>query len=252
MNYIGHVPDDVSLLAALDSIGENIIIADKNYNISWMNSSATKLLTDVAPLFGFSDIKEIIGINMDRFHRVPQHQQNIMGKLTKNHRARINILDRLITDIVITAIKNNSDETMGYVVMLMDVTTKSEEETRKDTLINSLSVPILNIWKKTIAVPLIGEFDTDRANRLITAVVAECALHQIEFALIDLSGISNYDSVVGQYIQNLNDTLKIIGTECIIVGISPKLAMTMVSLELSIPTFSSAYAGLHYIINNQK
>lgn len=252
MNYIGYVPDDVSLLAALDSIGENIIIADKNYNISWMNSSATKLLTDVAPLFGFSNVEEMIGINMDRFHRTPQHQQNVMGKLTKNHRARINIRDRLITDIVITAIKNNSDEIMGYVVMLMDVTTKAEEETRKDTLINSLSVPILNIWKKTIAVPLIGEFDTDRANRLITSVVAECALHQIEFALIDLSGISNYDNVVGQYIQNLNDTLKIIGTECIIVGINPKLAMTMVSLELCIPTFSSAYAGLNYIINNQK
>jgi rsbT co-antagonist protein RsbR len=252
MNYIGQVPENVSFLAALDSIGENFIIVDKNYNISWMNSSATQLLTVVAPLFGFTSANELIGINMGRFHKNPQHQLDIMENLKNNHKARINILDRFITDIVITAIKNNVDEIQGYVVMLMDVTTKAEEEKRKDTLINTLSVPILKIWEKTIAIPLIGEFDTDRADRLISSVVTECASHQIEFALIDLSGISNYDTVVGQHIQILNDTLNLIGTECIIVGISPKLARTIVALEANIPTFSSAYAGLQYIINNQK
>lgn len=251
MKYIGEVPENISLLDALDSIGENIIIADNNYNIAWMNSCATQLFTVVAPLFGFAEVEQMIGVNMGRFHKNPQYQKKIMDGLSENHRARINILDRFVTDIVITSIKNKTQEIDGYVVMLMDVTTKAEEEKRKDNLISTLSVPILKIWKKTIAVPLIGEFDIDRANKLLTSIVTESAANQIEFALIDVSGISTYDDVIGNHIQSLNDTLKLIGTNCIIVGITPELAMSIRSLKTDIPTFSSAHAGLQYIISQQ-
>ncbi|RFU60376.1 STAS domain-containing protein [Bacillus sp. V59.32b] len=251
MNDMGKVPDNVSLLHALDSIGENIIIADKNYSISWMNSHAVQLFSVVAPLYGFSDVKQMIGVNMGKFHKDPSHQKKIMDELTGHHKARINILNRFVTDIVITPIKNENEEIDGYVVMLMDVTTKDEEEKRKDKLINTLSVPIIKIWEKTIAVPLIGEFDIDRANRLITNVVTESSSQHIEFALIDLSGIVEYDNVIGSHIQTLIDTLKLIGTQCIIVGISPKLAMSIMALESNIPTFASAHTGLQYIINEQ-
>lgn len=251
MNYIGKLPENICPLAALNSIGENIIIADKEYNVTWMNSSSIKLFAEVVPLFGFTSVEELIGMNMDQFHQNPKHQRQVMEQVTHQHRARIKILDLFLADIVITTIKDEMNEIQGYLVMLMDVTTKAEEEKRKDRLINSLSVPILQIWEKTIAVTLVGEFDTDRANRLITKVVNECASEQHEYALIDLSGISNYDEVVGKYIQMLNDTLRLIGTKCIIVGINPNLAITIVSLEADIPTFSSAYAGLQFIIKHQ-
>ncbi|SFC94760.1 hypothetical protein SAMN05443252_10987 [Bacillus sp. OV322] len=46
--------------------------------------------------------------------------------------------------------------------MLMDVTTKADEEKKKEQLIRDLSVPILTIWEKTIVLPLVGDLDLDR------------------------------------------------------------------------------------------
>ncbi|HZG70610.1 MAG TPA: STAS domain-containing protein [Chondromyces sp.] len=252
MKAIGQLPESISLLHALDSIGENILISDSNYNIVWMNSYAADLLSVVAPLYGFSSAEELIGINMDRFHKNPAYQINIMDSLSESHRARINILDQFVTDIVVTPIKNGEDEITGYVVMLMDVTTKAEEEKQKEKLLSALSVPILRIWERAIALPLIGEFDSERGDRLISSVLEECTIRNVEYVLIDLSGLFDFSTETGFYIQKLCDCVRLIGAECIIVGISPKIAMSMAGLKNNSPTFSTAQSGLEYILSEQK
>ncbi len=69
--------------------------------------------------------------------------------------------------------------------MLMDVTTRTEEEKEKEKLINALSTPILKVWSNTIALPLIGEFDIVYVDLLISAVLEECSSNQIEFVLLN-------------------------------------------------------------------
>jgi rsbT co-antagonist protein RsbR len=252
MNEVGSIPNEISMLRALNSIGENIIIADKQFLIKWMNSNASNLLSVVAPLYQLEDSQSFIGLSMDYFHKRPELQRQVMDRLETTHRTRITIRDRFVTDIVVTPIMNDLNEIEGYVVMLMDVTTKSEEEKKKEKLIKELSIPILHVWKNTIALPLIGEFDAERADLLISSVLMECSSNRIEYVLISLNGLSNFDSEVHFYIQKLYDCLKLIGAKCILVGISPKLAISMGALERDILTYSSTYAGLEVIIEQQK
>jgi rsbT co-antagonist protein RsbR len=252
MNEVGSIPNEISMLRALNSIGENIIIADKQFLIKWMNSNASNLLSVVAPLYQLEDSQSFIGLSMDYFHKRPELQRQVMDRLETTHRTRITIRDRFVTDIVVTPIMNDLNEIEGYVVMLMDVTTKSEEEKKKEKLIKELSIPILHVWKNTIALPLIGEFDAERADLLISSVLMECSSNRIEYVLISLNGLSNFDSEVQFYIQKLYDCLKLIGAKCILVGISPKLAISMGALERDILTYSSTYAGLEVIIEQQK
>ena len=131
MNEVGSIPNDISILKALNSIGENIIIADKTFHIRWMNSNASELLSVVAPLFQLEDSQSFIGLSMDFFHKRPEHQQRVMDNLETTHRTRITIRDRFVTDIVVTTIKNDLNEIEGYVVMLMDVTTKQKKKKRR-------------------------------------------------------------------------------------------------------------------------
>lgn len=251
MAAIGTIPESISLLHALDYIGETIIIADTSYTVRWMNTEACRLLTDVVPLFGLSDCRELIGMNMDSFHKQPDRQKQFMKQLNETHRSRITIRNEFVTDIVITPIKNAEDILEGYIVMLMDVTTQAEEQKRSKKLIKELSIPILNIWEKTIALPLIGEFDKDRSDQLLATILAECSEKGIEHVLIDLSGITEFENQIRYQIQMLTDSLKLIGTECILVGINPKLAMSIVKLESETKTFGTAYEGLKYIIQRQ-
>ncbi|MFX3673745.1 MAG: STAS domain-containing protein [Paenisporosarcina sp.] len=251
MNEMGAIPKDISVLHALNSIGETIIIADKQFYIRWMNRNASDLLTFIAPLYQLENSQAFIGLNMDFFHQRPEHQQRVMININDNHRTRINIRNRFVADIVVTPIKNDANEMEGYVVMLMDVTTKAEEEKKKEMLIKELSIPILHVWENTIALPLIGEFDTERANLLITSVLMECSSSRVEYVLIDFSGLQTFEHEVQFHIQKLYDCLKLIGAKCILVGIKPNLAISMGALERDIPTYSTTYAGLEAIIATQ-
>lgn len=251
MTAIGTLPKNISALNALDSIGENILIADSDYKVKWINSTAADLLSHVVPLFGLSNVEELIGVHMDRFHRQPQYQQRIMKDLTRSHRARITIKNRFVTDIVITRIKNDAGLLEGYVVMLMDVTTKAEEDKEKEKLIQALSVPMITIWDKTIALPLIGKLDKERADRLIESVLVKCTTNGIQYVLIDVSGLYEFEHETKNELQKLNDCLRLIGTKCVIVGITPKFALTAGDISSSILTFQTAYEGLQYIIKSK-
>ena len=251
MPAIGKIPENIFLLNALDVIGETIIIADSSYTIKWMNTEACRLMSEIAPLYGMSDCEEMIGLSMDFFHAHPQHQKQVMRELTGIHRTRITIRNQVMTDIVITPIMNSEKKPEGYVVMLMDVTMQAEELKRSAQLIKELSIPILNIWDSTIAVPLIGEFDRTRTDQLIATVLMECADKKIDYVLIDLSGIKEFEDQIRYQIQMMTDTLNLIGTKCILVGISPKLAMSIVELDRKTPIFSSAHEGLKHIMQLQ-
>lgn len=251
MAAIGTIPNNISLLKALDHIGETIIIADNSYTIKWINTEACRLLDEIAPHYGLKNCEEMIGLNMSAFHEHPERQRDVMRNLNGQHRARINIKNAFVTDIVITPIVDD-EKIEGYIVMLMDVTTQADEQKKNERLIKELSIPILHIWHRTIALPLIGEFDKDRSDQLIATVLAECSDKDIEYVLIDLSGITEFENQVRYQIQMMSDSLKLIGTSCILVGISPELAMSIVRLESGTKTFNTSYAGLQYIIKQQK
>ncbi|WP_018923544.1 STAS domain-containing protein [Salsuginibacillus kocurii] len=247
------LPIHISGTDALNSIGENIIIADNEFSVIWMNEKAIEIMNAIAPLYGLTQAEDMIGLNMDDFHTKPERQRQLMGNLEDGHRARINIRGQFYADIVITPIKNaNQDEQFeGYMVMLMDVTSQAEEEQKREKLIEELSVPILKIWEKTIALPLIGELDAARGETVIATVLEECASNGIEYAIISLNGIDRFDESVRYNLQKLYDCLQLIGVECIIVGIKPQLALTIQELKNTL-TFSDSHAGLRYIIEQQE
>lgn len=247
------IPITISGTDALNSIGEIIIIADKEYTITWINKKATETLSTIAPLYGLEKAEDVIGLKMDYFHKTPDYQRHLMAELQEGHRARINIRNTFDADIVITPIKNskNPEQMEGYMVMLMDVTSQAEEEKKKEKLIQDLSVPILNIWEQTIALPLIGELDLERGETVITTVLENCVTSNIEYVMISLTGINSFDNSVRYNLEKLCNCLKLIGVECILVGIRPKLALSIEGLN-NIRTFSVANDGLKYIMELQE
>ncbi|MDI2587928.1 RsbR, positive regulator of sigma-B [Psychrobacillus sp. NEAU-3TGS] len=248
------LPINITGTDALNSIGENIIIADINYNIIWLNAYARKSLNSIAPWYDLSNSDDFIGMNMDFFHKEPSHQRQVMSEIKNGHKARINIKNNFIADIVITPIKsirNQNQEIEGYMVMLMDVTSEADEARRLEDKVSELSTPILHIWDNTIALTLVGEFDVVRGETLIPIVLEECISKGIEFVMVSLSGIGNFDDSVRQILQKLHDCLRLLGVQCIIVGIKPELAVRIGTLG-NIATFVDAHQGLKHIMKLQE
>ncbi|AJD89845.1 hypothetical protein JMA_05280 [Jeotgalibacillus malaysiensis] len=252
MTVYGTIPETISPIHALDSIGETILLAGPDYDIQWMNQKAAVLLDDVARMYGLAGSREMIGKNMDLFHTSPDYQKRIMPNINTTHRARITIKGMVVTDIVITPLYVNSS-LQGYVVMLMDVTTKADEDAKKEKLIKDLSTPIMKVWHNAIALPLIGTFDQERFDALVSDVLQECAAHQIDYALINVNKIHfDEENCTTFQFQKLIDCLRLIGTECMIVGVPPSLAVQMTGLERDVKIYKSVYEGLQSIISIEK
>ena len=250
MKALGSLPDIVPAANILESIGENILIADLNYNVVWINPIAAKLLSQVAPLFGLEKAEDVIGKNMSFFHKAPARQEYIMDTLTTTHKARIHIKEKFVTDIIITPVYAEHD-IKAYIVMLMDVTTMAEEESRRDRQIKALSVPIMRIWNSAIAIPLFGDFDLDRGELLLTRVLQNAVDNRIRHVLVDVSGLTHWNAETGSYIKKLGDTLGMIGTECYIAGISPEAAMSFSAFDFKYPTFASIQDGLIHVLEKE-
>ncbi|WP_394219415.1 STAS domain-containing protein [Halobacillus trueperi] len=241
---------DLTMTDALNSMGENILLADLNYDLVWMNDEAKKLFTDIAPLFGYEHADDLIGKNMDDFYVNEGSQLGKVDKLTEKHQARINLKDQFVADTVITPLRNREGEMNYYIIMIMDITLKTEEEERKDHLIESLSIPILKVWEHAVAVPLIGDLDEKRVDHLMSSLLKECTEGDVEYALIDLSGIHTFNDQFSRHLKQLNQSLQLVGTECLVVGITPKLALSFQYFDKGLKTFKNTYAGLRYIIQH--
>jgi rsbT co-antagonist protein RsbR len=97
-----------------------------------------------------------------------------------------------------------------------------------------LSTPVVKLWDGVLAVPLIGTLDSER-----TQVVMETLLQRIvdtnsAMAIIDITGVPTVDTLVAQHLLKTVAAARLMGADCIISGIRPQIAQTIVHLGLTL------------------
>lgn len=97
-----------------------------------------------------------------------------------------------------------------------------------------LSTPVVKMWDGIVALPLIGTLDSAR-----TSVVMESLLERIvstgsEIAIIDITGVPTVDTLVAQHLLKTVAAARLMGADCIISGIRPQIAQTMVHLQIDL------------------
>ena len=111
--------------AALDSTSTNVMIADADRNIIFMNRAVMAMLTnaqsDIRKALPHFDVTKILGSSMDGFHRNPAHQASLLGSLTSTYRAEINVGGRIFS-LVANPIFNEKGDRLGSVVEWNDRT----------------------------------------------------------------------------------------------------------------------------------
>jgi rsbT co-antagonist protein RsbR len=113
---------------------------------------------------------------------------------------------------------------------------KSREELiqRQQREMMELSTPVVQLWENILALPLIGTLDSER-----TQVVMESLLHKIvetgaSIAIIDITGVPTVDTLVAQHLLKTVAAARLMGADCIISGIRPQIAQTIVHLGVNL------------------
>ena len=117
---------------------------------------------------------------------------------------------------------------------------KSREEVikRQQEEMLELSTPVVRLFPGVLGLPLIGTLDSARTQIVMENLLAEIVRAEASIAIIDITGVPTVDTLVAQHLLKTVAAARLMGADCIISGIRPQIAQTIVHLgvELNVAT----------------
>ncbi len=130
------------------------------------------------------------------------------------------------------------------------VTSESEKNeliSRLRMAVQELSTPILELWEDVLALPVIGVVDSRRSAEMMERLLDEVVRSQARFVIIDLTGVEVIDTQTADHFMKLVKAVGLIGARCVLTGIRPAVAQTLVDLDVdfgSLATLRNLKHGL--------
>lgn len=105
--------------------------------------------------------------------------------------------------------------------------------------IRALSTPIIQAWDGVLALPIIGVLDSGRAAQIMEKLLAEIVRTRASFAVLDLTGVEEVDAPTLDHLLQVARAASLLGSCCLISGISPEIAQAMAALGSEANTFET-------------
>lgn len=120
------------------------------------------------------------------------------------------------------------------------VTVEAYQRSREEVIVRQqqelldLSTPVIKLWDGIVAVPLIGTLDSERTQVVMENLLEGIVQHEATVAIVDITGVPTVDTLVAQHLLKTVAATRLLGAECIISGIRPQIAQTIVHLGVDL------------------
>ncbi|WP_406854198.1 STAS domain-containing protein [Alsobacter sp. KACC 23698] len=130
----------------------------------------------------------------------------------------------------------------GLALLTIEIYQKSREQViiRQQREISELSTPVVKLWDGVLALPLIGTLDSERTQVVMENLLQSIVDHSAEIAIIDITGVPTVDTLVAQHLLKTVAAARLMGADCVVSGIRPQIAQTMVHLGVELNVVSKA------------
>jgi rsbT co-antagonist protein RsbR len=114
------------------------------------------------------------------------------------------------------------------------------QQTREDIIsrqqqeLLELSTPVVKLWDGVLSVPMIGTLDSSRTQLVMETLLQRIVETSAEIAIIDITGVPTVDTLVAQHLLKTVTAIRLMGADCIISGIRPQIAQTIVHLGIDL------------------
>jgi rsbT co-antagonist protein RsbR len=114
------------------------------------------------------------------------------------------------------------------------MTAREEFILRQQQEILELSTPVVKLWDGILALPIIGTLDSARTQVVMENLLQTVVATNSKFAIIDITGVPTVDTLVAQHLLKTITAARLMGAECIISGVRPQIAQTIVHLGINL------------------
>jgi rsbT co-antagonist protein RsbR len=119
-------------------------------------------------------------------------------------------------------------------------TVRAYQKTREDVInrqqheLLELSTPVVKLWEGVLALPMIGTLDSARTQIVMESLLQRIVETGSEIAIIDITGVPTVDTLVAQHLLKTVTAIRLMGADCIISGVRPQIAQTIVHLGVDL------------------
>jgi len=111
---------------------------------------------------------------------------------------------------------------------------REEVINRQQQELLELSTPVVKLWDGILALPMIGTLDSARTQIVMESLLQKIVETESEIAILDITGVPTVDTLVAQHLLKTVTALRLMGAECIISGVRPQIAQTIVHLGVDL------------------
>ncbi|RYF55391.1 MAG: STAS domain-containing protein, partial [Cytophagaceae bacterium] len=129
---------------------------------------------------------------------------------------------------------NRFVDSLGVVTFETFLQGREEIILRQTDEMSNISTPVVKVWDGILAMPIIGTIDSSRTLLVMENLLQEIVNTGSDIAILDISGVPMVDSMVAQHLIKTVSATRLMGADCIISGIRPEIAQTVVHLGIDL------------------
>lgn len=164
----------------------------------------------------------------------------------------------MITNVLVNSVRRAVNELQKAMEVLQEESAQKDQVLgqmkqqveiieRQRSAIQELSTPVLQLWDKVLALPVIGVVDSRRSTDIMERLLSEIIVKQSRFVILDITGVDIVDTKTADHFVKVIKAAELLGAKCILTGIRPAVAQTLVEIGVdlsSIITLRTLQDGL--------
>lgn len=200
------------------------------------------LFSEAVKKKNYKDISAPEWVKVKDFLSALSYSRGVQGFTPSETALFVFSLKKSLTEQLRTS-KNTSEEVWDITDLLdklglftTEVYQKAREEviTRQQNDMLELSTPVVELAQGIIALPMIGTLDSSRTSIVMETLLQRIVETEADIAIIDITGVPTVDTLVAQHLLKTVTAARLMGAECIISGIRPQIAATIVHLGVEL------------------
>lgn len=229
-------------LSVLHQIPTPIMAVGTDYTVMYLNEAGLKLIGRT-----WDEVKGQVCSTIFNTSHCNSDECRIRQAFTTNRtytsRNEARVGDRTIPiEYTAAPLKNADGEIIGGIEYILDITQQVVNEAKlreQSKTIMEISTPAISLWDGIIVLPLVGVVDSMRAQQMMHAMLTKIKETSAKIIILDIQGVAAVDTAVANHLIKITKATKLMGCRCIISGISPAVAETIVQLGIELGDVST-------------
>lgn len=255
-----HKMDQMFKDQILDQLPAPIMAVDKDLKILYMNDSALDMVGQKLDDIKGKYCRDIVRTADCGTDACSMKKAMATGEKYSN-RTEAQVGGNTITaEYYAVPLKDDKGQVIGGVEFILDITKQVQYEKNlieQSRTIQKLSTPTIKMWDGILVLPIIGVIDSMRAQSMMETMLNRISETYSRVVILDIHGVAAVDTAVAQHLIKIARATKLMGCDCILSGISPAVAQTIIHLGIEMDsvktkaTLSDAFAEALEILSLQ-